>query len=56
MLMTFHWTSNTDTNSNTSSKPAIVNSEEPPDVVFSPLSNIECLNTAKKFKYKTEAF
>ena len=43
---------NTDTDSNTSSKPAIINSEEPPDVVFSPLSNIECLNAAKKFCIK----
>ena len=42
----------TDTNSNTSSEPAIVNSEEPPDVVFSPLSNIEFLNAAKKFYIK----
>ena len=43
---------NTDTNSNTSSEPAIVNIEELPDVVFSPLSNIECLNAAKKFCIK----
>ena len=42
----------TDTNSSTKSEPIIVKAEKPPDVVFSPLSNIECLNSAKRFYIK----
>ena len=42
----------TDTDSSTKNKPVIVKAEKPPDVVFSPLSNIECLNSAKKFYIK----
>ena len=42
----------TDTDSSTKSQPVIVKAEKPPDVVFSPLSNIECLNSAKKFYIK----
>ena len=38
----------TDTDSSTYNEPVIVKAEKPPDVVFSPLSNIECLNSAKK--------
>ena len=39
----------TDTDSSTDNKPYIVQVQKPVDVVFSPLSNIECLNAAKKF-------
>ena len=42
----------TDTDSSTNNEPVIVKEEQPPDVVFSPLSNIEWLNTAKKFYIK----
>ena len=42
----------TDTDSSTKSEPFIVKAEKPPDVVFSPLSNIGCLNSAKKFYIK----
>ena len=38
----------TDTDSSTNNEPVIVKAEKPPDVVFSPLSNIEHLNSAKK--------
>ena len=38
--------------SSTDNEPVIVKSENPPDVVFSPLSNTECLNSAKKFYIK----
>ena len=37
----------TDTDSSTKSEPIIVKTEKPPDVVFSLLSNIEHLNSAK---------
>ena len=40
------------TDSSTDSEPLIVNAENAPDVVFSPLSNIEHLNSAKKFYIK----
>ena len=42
----------TDTDSSMYKEPLIVKVEKPPDVVFSPLSNIECLNSAKKFYIK----
>ena len=42
----------TDTDSSTKSEPIVVKTEKPPDVVFSPLSNTECLNSAKKFHIK----
>ena len=42
----------TDTDSSTKSEPIIVKAKKPPDVVFSPLSNIEHLNLAKKFYIK----
>ena len=42
----------TDSDSSMNKEPLIVKSEKPPDVVFSPLSNIECLNSAKKFYIK----
>ena len=38
-----------DTDSSTDSEPPIVKAENPPDDVFRPLSNIECLNSSKKF-------
>ena len=41
----------TDTDSSTNNEPVIVKAEKPPDV-FSPLSNIERLNSAKKFYIK----
>ena len=41
-----------DTDSSTDSEPLIVKAENPPDVVFRPLSNIEHLNSAKKFYIK----
>ena len=42
----------THTDSSTNNEPVIVKAEKPPDVVFSPLSNIERLNSAKKFHIK----
>ena len=42
----------TDTDSSTDNKPYIVQVQKPVDVVFSPLSNIEHLNAAKKFHIK----
>ena len=42
----------TDTDSNTNNEPVIVKAEKAPDVVFSPLSNIEHPNSAKKFYIK----
>ena len=42
----------TDTDSSMNNEPVIVKEEQPADVVFSPLSNIECLNAAKKFYIK----
>ena len=42
----------TDTDSSTKSEPIFVKTEKPPDVVFSLLSNIEHLNSAKKFYIK----
>ena len=42
----------TDTDSSTKSEPITVNAEKFPDVVFSPLSNIEHLNSAKKLYIK----
>ena len=41
-----------DTDSSTKSEPIVVKTEKPPDVVFSLLSNIEHLNSAKKFYIK----
>ena len=42
----------TDTDSSTKSEPVIVKAEKPADVIFSPLSNMECLNSAKTFYIK----
>ena len=42
----------TGTDSSTKSELIVVKTEKPPDVVFSPLSNIEHLNSAKKFYIK----
>ena len=42
----------TDTDSSMNNEPVIVKAENPPDVVFTPLSNIERLNSAKKFHIK----
>ena len=42
----------TDTDSSTKSEVIIVKTKMPPDVVFSPLPNIEHLNSAKKFYIK----
>ena len=42
----------TDTDSSTDNEPYIVQVQKAVDVVFSPLSNIECLNAAKKFHIK----
>ena len=43
----------TNTDGSTKNEPIIVKAEKPPpDVVFSPFSNIECLNSAKKFYIK----
>ena len=42
----------TDTDSSTKSEPVIVKAEKPADVIFSPLSNMECLNSAKNFYIK----
>ena len=41
-----------DTDSSTTSEPIIVKTENAPDIIFSLLSNIECLNSAKKFYIK----
>ena len=41
-----------DTDSSTTSEPIIVKPEKAPDIIFSPLSNTECLNSAKKFYIK----
>ena len=42
----------TDTDSSMNNEPLIVKAEKPPNAVFSPLSNIEHFNSAKKFYIK----
>ena len=41
-----------DTDSSTTSEPIVVKTEKAPDIIFSPLSNTERLNSAKKFYIK----
>ena len=42
----------TDTDSSTTSEPMVEKTEQAPEVIFSPLSNIECLNSARNFHIK----